>query len=228
MERVKWAEPIRKLLGLFEFWFYSNFLDSVLFLRSEWSKRSVLGNFWACSKFGFVCIFWIWLVVFAEWAKWIESTRKISGLFKFSVIFCVIYIYIMWDFNLCAYRSCFIYFFAFFLQGSQSTDTSTLQWITLLVFGRKLILKKLKNWYVSAIFFTPPNNNDILNQNFRDKTFTIGGNRVPRWRSSRILERGIVVDARVVESRLQNCRVTHAQVQFYLSMDAKLERFRAR
>ena len=58
-ERAKRAERTQRLFSLFEFW--------------------------VCSKFGFVRIFWIWFVVSAERVKRAESTRKLLDLFNFWV-----------------------------------------------------------------------------------------------------------------------------------------------
>ena len=58
--------------------FFRFFGFGLLILRSE---RSPLGNFWVCSKFGFLQIFRIWFVVFAERAKRVETTQfRVSGL----------------------------------------------------------------------------------------------------------------------------------------------------
>ena len=72
----------------------------LLFLRSEQSEPSVLGNFWVSLKFAFVRIFWIWFVVFVERAERTEPTRKLLGLFEFWVFlkFGFVRIFLDWFF----------------------------------------------------------------------------------------------------------------------------------
>ena len=59
----------------------------LLFLPSE---RNPLGNFWVWSNSGFVRIFWIWFVVFAE------STRELSGSFELWVCSKFGFVCILW------------------------------------------------------------------------------------------------------------------------------------
>ena len=67
-----------RMLGLSVFFGFG-----LLFLQSKRSDRNQLGNFWVYSNSGFVPIFWIWFIVFAEWAKRSEPTRKLLSLFEF-------------------------------------------------------------------------------------------------------------------------------------------------
>ena len=78
---IRFRHPLMRvllwlLLG-FGFW---------LFLRSDWnlpgSRILSLFEFWARSWLGFVCIFWIRFVVFAERAKRAEPTPKLLCLYE--------------------------------------------------------------------------------------------------------------------------------------------------
>ena len=68
--RAKRLEFIWKSLGSFVFFRFG------LYSQSERNDQSSLGNVWVCSNFGFVRIFFIWFVVFAERAKRLELLRK--------------------------------------------------------------------------------------------------------------------------------------------------------